>query len=121
MKTWIKALMDAHLEQMNACHEKMTVSLEAMKVCLGKAEARIQTVQEQIEAEVVPGLEDMNVAESEANQEKMEAVAERRQVPNEQAAVEIIGALEDRCGDKQPQYCRFISLLSRRGLYCALA
>jgi hypothetical protein len=89
MKTGIKALMDAHLEQMNACYEKMTVGLQAMKACLGKPEAGIQTFQEEIEAEVMPELEEMDVTEPEANQEKMEAVADHQRVPHEEAVVEM--------------------------------
>jgi hypothetical protein len=122
MKTGIKALMDAHLEQLNACHENMTVGLEAMKACLGKTEARLQTFQEEIEAEFMPELEEMNVIESEANQEKIEAVAEYQQVPYEEAVVEIVGAPQNRYGDQQQRlYCRLRSLLSRRGFHCAIA
>jgi hypothetical protein len=89
----------------------------------------MQTVQEEIEAEVMPELEDMNVTESEANQAKKEVVAEHQQVPNEEAAVETIGAPEDRYGDQQPpkkhrqqqvSYSSLRSVLSRRGLYCAI-
>jgi hypothetical protein len=32
----------------------------------------------------------------------MEAVGEHQEVPNEEAAVETIGALEDRSGDRRP-------------------
>jgi hypothetical protein len=44
----------------------------------------------------------MNATESQARQGKSEAVAEHQGVPNEEAAVETIGALEDRSGDQQP-------------------
>jgi hypothetical protein len=37
-----------------------------------------------------------------ANQEKSEAVVEDEEVPNEEAAAETIGAVEDRSGDQQP-------------------
>jgi hypothetical protein len=41
----------------------MTVGLEAMKACLGKTEASMQIIQEEIEAEIMPELEEMNVTE----------------------------------------------------------
>lgn len=40
----MKVGMDAKLEQLNAGDGKMTVRLEPMKACLGKTEARMQTV-----------------------------------------------------------------------------
>jgi hypothetical protein len=52
-----------------------------MKACLEKTEASHE--------------------EEEANQEKGEAVAQHQEVPNEEAAVEMIRALEDLSGDQQ--------------------
>jgi hypothetical protein len=47
-------------------------------------------------------LEEMNVTESEVNQEKMEAVPDHQQALNVELSVEINGAPEDRYGDQQP-------------------
>jgi hypothetical protein len=58
--------------------------MPTLKSCLGATEAEIE-----------PGLEEIMATES-------DAVAEHQEVPNGQAAVETIGALEDRSGDKRP-------------------
>jgi citrate lyase beta subunit len=102
-KTRINALMDAHLEQINSFNEKKTVGLETTKACLGKTEVRMQTLQEETEAEIMPELEAMNVTESEVTQENVEEVAEHQQVLTKRPQVEINGAPEDRYGDQQPQ------------------
>jgi hypothetical protein len=56
---------------------------------------------------VETGLEEVKATDVEANPEDIEAIAERQKVPNEEAAVEAIGALEDRYGDlRLPVRCR---------------
>jgi hypothetical protein len=61
--------------------------------CPEVMEARIETGQEPGEAESKTGLETVKVMDLEANPEEVEAVAEHQEVPNEEPAVEKIGAL----------------------------
>jgi hypothetical protein len=45
-------------------------------------------------------LDKMDTADLEANREKSDAVAEHQEAPKQEAAVETIEALQDRCGDR---------------------
>jgi hypothetical protein len=71
-----------------------------MEACLGKTEARIETSHEQIDTEINTGLEEVEAMDLEANSEETEAVVEWQEIPNEEAAVGTIGALEDQHGDR---------------------
>jgi hypothetical protein len=88
----MKAKKKAHQERMEA---QVDANLEWMKTCLGKMEAKIEASQESREADIKTLLEEMNARESEANQGNIEAIPDHQEFPNEEAAVESIGALED--------------------------
>jgi hypothetical protein len=51
-----------------------------------------------MEAEIKAGLKEVEVMDMEKNPEGKEVVEEHQKVPTKEAAVEIIGALEDRRG-----------------------
>jgi hypothetical protein len=53
-----------------------------------------------LEAAVENNQEDVNATDLESNPEEKEAVAEHKEVPKEKTALKIIGALEDRYGDR---------------------
>jgi hypothetical protein len=91
---------------MKACIIAMEACIKATEACLGKTEARNDTGHQPREAEIKPGLEGMNATESEA----MEG---RQEVPNEEAAMETIGILEDRPGYQQ-QAVEYQNPLKRR-------
>jgi hypothetical protein len=74
---------------MNAWRNKMKAHREATEAYTETAEARIETDQEPTEAEIKTGLV------------KVEAMAEQQEVPNEDAAVETIRALNDHSGDRR--------------------
>jgi hypothetical protein len=66
--------MDEITAEMKANHEskaEMKAWLEETKTCLGTTEARIETGQEQMEAEIRPDLEEMNATGWKANQEEI--------------------------------------------------
>jgi hypothetical protein len=52
-----------------------------------------------MEAEITTGLEGVKATDLAANPEKVEAVATHQEIPNEEAAVDTIGALKYRSGD----------------------
>jgi hypothetical protein len=76
--------MDVWLEGTKDCQE-------AMEACLGMTEAS----QEQINAKIKSGLEEVKAMDLEANPVETVAAAEHHAVPNEEATVETTGALED--------------------------
>jgi hypothetical protein len=96
----MEAAVETGLEEMkarmNVFEEKMDKMDAAGKACLGKTEANIETGQEPSEAESRTGLEEMDTVDFGTNQEKSEAVAVHQEVPNEEDALEIVGAREDR-------------------------
>jgi hypothetical protein len=57
-------------------------------------------------------LKEMDNVDLEANREKLEAIAEHQEVPNKEAAVEMIGALKDQSGDWHlaVRYCGWLAL-----------
>jgi hypothetical protein len=67
---------------------------EVTEACLEKTAATRKAWQEPVKFEIETELEEMNATES-------RAVAEHQEIPNDEAAVETIGALEDRSGDQQ--------------------
>jgi hypothetical protein len=58
-------------------------------------DARIETGQKQLEAEINTGLVDVETMDLEANPEKKKAIVEQQEIPNKEATKETIGALED--------------------------
>jgi hypothetical protein len=80
--------------------EKMMAKMEAdqeeskavMMACLRKTEARIETGQEQSNTEIETNLEAAEATDLEANPEETEAVVERQEIPNEEAAVHSMRA-----------------------------
>jgi hypothetical protein len=72
----------------------------ARKTCLGKTKVNIETGHEPREAESRADLKEVDTMGLEANREKLKAIAEQREVPQKEAPVEMIGALEDRYGDR---------------------
>jgi hypothetical protein len=72
--------------------------------------AIIKAGQEKTEAMMEACLEKTEVTDLEANPEEIKFVMEHQKAPKEKAAVETIGALEDRCGD------RHLALRRRRQL-----
>jgi hypothetical protein len=85
--------------KIDACVEKTDAWLEEMKSSLGTTRARMESGHERIEAEIEPDVEEKNTTDFEANGEKSEAVLELPEGPKEEAAVEMIGATEDRTRD----------------------
>jgi hypothetical protein len=57
-----------------------------MKACLQKTEARIETGQEQGNAERETELEEVEAPDLDANPGETEAVVQRQEIPNEEAA-----------------------------------
>jgi hypothetical protein len=96
--------MNASLEQMktrkDVFEEKLDKMDAAMKACLGKTEANLETGREPKEADSKTDLDKMDTTYFEANPEENEAMAKHKEVPKEEAALEIIGALKDRYGDR---------------------
>jgi NAD+--asparagine ADP-ribosyltransferase len=98
-------IMDAWLEEMKTWGKKKTTCQKAMKACLKKAKANPdKTMAGLKEMEVaVDVLEEtfdkMDVADLEVNREKSKVVAVHQEIPNEEAEVETVGALETRNGD----------------------
>jgi hypothetical protein len=86
--------------RMNVFEETLDKMDASGKACLGKMKADIETCQKQREAESKTDLEEMDATDVEANPEEMKSLAEHLEVPKEGAAVETIGALEDRQGDR---------------------
>jgi hypothetical protein len=80
--------------QIDTLISRIDVQLEA-------TEARIDTGQEPTEAESKTGLEAVKATNLEANLEEIDAVAKNQEVPNEETAVETVGALKDRSGDRR--------------------
>jgi hypothetical protein len=69
---------------MEACLEKGKAGLEETEVMMDVFEER---------------LDKMDTTDLEANPEEKETVAEQQEVPNEEAAVEMIGAVKVQSGD----------------------
>jgi hypothetical protein len=61
----------------------------------------MKAILEEIKIVMETGLEEVKAMDLEANPEEIDAVAEHQEVPNKEAAVETIGALEDQSGDQQ--------------------
>jgi hypothetical protein len=66
-----------------------------MKAQVGSLVSWIEANQQEMIAKM-----DAWVGKLEANQDKSDAVAKHQEVPNEEASVETIGALQDRHGDQ---------------------
>jgi hypothetical protein len=62
----------------------------------------VDTGQEQIDSEIKTGLEELKDAGVKPNPEEIEAVPERREVPNKETSAGAIAALEDRSGVRRP-------------------
>jgi chromosome segregation ATPase len=93
--------MDDWLEEMKAWRKKTTACQEATEACLEKAKAG----REEMEAALgvfEERLDKMDVTDLEANREKSEGVAVRHEVHDEEAAMDTIGAPEDRSMDEEP-------------------
>jgi hypothetical protein len=73
---------------------------EAVEACPERTEIRTETDQEPIKAEMKIGLVEAEAADLGANPEEKEAMAKQQEVPNEDAAVETIRALNDWSGDR---------------------
>jgi hypothetical protein len=94
----LKGMMESLLTKMREFHEEMMAMVDALlegtkacreetETCRGKTGARIEAGQETRKAEIKTELEEE------------EAIVQHQKVPNEEAAAEIIGALEDRYGN----------------------
>jgi hypothetical protein len=86
-------------EMVEASNEKMKANLGQVEAWLGKTEAKTRTGQEQMEAEIKTDLEEMNATESEANQEKLEAMAEHCNWTPHIKATHSLTALQVRASD----------------------
>jgi hypothetical protein len=90
-------MTEANQEKMEALEEAMDSDLREMKADLrtqiGCLASRMDSHHEELKARMYANLEQMTTTES-------EAVSEHQKVPNENAAMEKIGALEDRYGDQ---------------------
>jgi hypothetical protein len=88
-------------------------TLATMKAKLYSNQEETKTDQERMEAKIAANYEKVEVLRNkmwtsqeemkamlEANPEEIKCVAEDQEVPNELAAVEMIGALKDRSGDR---------------------
>jgi hypothetical protein len=75
----------------------MTACLEKMEPNQGKVETKTGAYPERMESSE----EKLEASDLEANPEEIEALAGRQEMPNKEAAVETMGALEDRSGDQQ--------------------
>jgi hypothetical protein len=102
IKTDMKTGTDALVSRMDAQRERTQYCREATEACLGKTEARIEVGQEPREADSKTGLEGMKTTDFEANPGETEAVTARQEVPDDEAAIETIGALNDRSGNQRP-------------------
>jgi hypothetical protein len=111
----MKAVLEEMKAALVACQEEMKFRMNVFEEILdktdvkagqGKTETMVETGQEQTRTEGRTDLEEMKATES-------EAIAEQQEVPNEEAAVEIVPALEDRSGDHQPAV-RYRNPLKRR-------
>jgi hypothetical protein len=111
---YLASQMDMMEARMDSSLEEMKASLGPMEACLGKTEVRVETGQDPVEAKIKTGLEERKATSLEANQAEIEAIAEHQEVPNEEAAMETIRALEDRSGDHQPAV-GYRNPLKRRG------
>jgi hypothetical protein len=83
------AEMDANLEKMKAC-------IRATETCLGKTKASRKAGQKQKRAEMKTSLEETKATESEANQEKIKAVAEHYKGTPRVRATHLLTALHCR-------------------------
>jgi hypothetical protein len=75
--------------------------MEASREEAKATQEKTKAILEEIKAAVKTGLGDVKARDLEANSEETNAIVARRKVPNEEAAVEAIGALEDRYGDRR--------------------
>jgi hypothetical protein len=87
-------------------HEEM---MAEMKTNQKRPEAKIEASSEKLEAlreKMLTGQKEMKallvacIDKMEANAEEIKSVAENQEVSNEEAAVETVGALEDRYGNR---------------------
>jgi predicted dinucleotide-utilizing enzyme len=93
--------------EVRASHEKLMVVMKAghkelmaiMETNQEKMMAKLDAHHERIMARMDYQLEKIDTTVMEASREKSEAIVEQQDVPKEGAAVETIGALEDRYGD----------------------
>jgi hypothetical protein len=58
----------------------------------------MESGQERTDSEIKLDKEEMDATDFEANLEETEVVAEHQEVPNKEAAAEMIGALKDQSG-----------------------
>jgi hypothetical protein len=93
--------MERLIAMLEAYNEETKAISEEMKGCREVTEVTKKADLEQTEDEIKTGPEEVKDTETEANQLKTEDVAEHREVPNEEAAVEKIGATEDRSRDQR--------------------
>lgn len=76
--------------------EEMLYKMDAIvKENQEKTEARTDSRQEQMEGEIKPGLEEVEVTDLVVNKEEIEVVAKYQKVPNKETAVKTTGALDD--------------------------
>jgi hypothetical protein len=98
MKAWLDEMRalrkekTAYEEETEACLEMAKANPEQMKAGLVEMEAAVDVFEER--------LDKMYTTDLECNPENYDAVEEHQEVHKKGAAVETIGALEDRYGDR---------------------
>jgi hypothetical protein len=96
--------MNAWRKEMMACQDSMEACRDAMEACLEKAKANPEKMKaslEEMQATVdvfKERLDKMDTKDLETNQEKLDAITEHQDVPEEEATVETTGTLEDQYG-----------------------
>jgi hypothetical protein len=90
MNAWQKETL-ACQEAAEACLEKVKANPKKMKGGLEEMEAAVDIFKERLDI--------IDTMDLEANSEEKEVIAEQQDIPTEEAALDVIGALKDRYGD----------------------
>jgi hypothetical protein len=96
--------MDSHYEEMevrlNPNEGEIKASKEEIIANMKVWHEEIKASQEPWRTYIKIGLEEVKALDLEASPEEVEVVVEHQKAPDEEAAMETIGALEDRYGDR---------------------
>jgi hypothetical protein len=104
METKTETQLGSLASQINVNQNKWDDGQEEMKAHIGSLSPRMDGHHDEMMAimKACIGATEACLEKREPTPEEIEVVAEHQEIPNEQHAVETIGALADRSGDRQP-------------------